>query len=545
VVDADVPVLVVGGSLVGLSTSVLLASHGVPHLVVERHRGTAVHPRAASFHQRTMETFRSVGLQAAVEAAAAKEFQQNGAIVSVASLSSPEVTYFFRNFNEGVETLSPTARLFITQIGLEPLLRDRARELGADHRFGTELVRFEQDDDGVTAVLRGRDDGAEQTVRAQYLVAADGSHSPVREALGIGLAGRGSFARCVTIYFRADMRELIGDRNLSVVYVNHPELLGFFRFSITADSGFLAVFSTRNPDGSRDTHVADDLDEAGCVAMVRKALGRDDIPVEIETVQQWTAAAATAESFRGGRVFLAGDAAHAMPPTGGFGGNTGVADAHNLAWKLALVLDGTAGPGLLDTYDAERRPISRMVVEQAYTRYALRVDPELPRDDMAPPLDDPSIELGPVHRSAAVLADDAADDAAEDAAEDGALVVDPRLPGGRPGTRAPHLRVELAGAAASTLDLAGPQFALLAGPDGHRWVEAAGSVAGVPLRAHRVGPDGDVVDPDGGFAEAHGTGPAGAVLVRPDGVVGWRTTRGAGADAEAVLGDVMRLLLCR
>ena len=123
--ERSVPVLVVGGSLVGLSTSVLLASAGVPHLLVERHRGTAVHPRAASFHQRTLEIFRSVGLQPAIEAAAEKEFEQNGAIVSVPSLASPESesTYFFRHFNEGVEHLSPTARLFVTQIGLEPLLR--------------------------------------------------------------------------------------------------------------------------------------------------------------------------------------------------------------------------------------------------------------------------------------------------------------------------------------------------------------------------------------------------------------------------------------
>jgi 2-polyprenyl-6-methoxyphenol hydroxylase-like FAD-dependent oxidoreductase len=129
--EVRVPVLVVGGSLVGLTTSLLLAAQGVPHLLVERHRGTAVHPRAASFHQRTMEIFRGLGLQAAVEEAAAREFVQNGAIVSVPNLASPDVTYFFRHFNEGVEHLSPTSRLYITQIGLEPRLRDRARELGA------------------------------------------------------------------------------------------------------------------------------------------------------------------------------------------------------------------------------------------------------------------------------------------------------------------------------------------------------------------------------------------------------------------------------
>ena len=129
--EQEVPVLVVGGSLVGLTTSVLLASHGVRHMLIERHSGTAIHPRAASFHQRTMEIFRSLGLQQAVEAAAEREFVQNGAIISVDALSGKELACFYRSFNEGVEGLSPTSRLFITQIGLEPVLRERARELGA------------------------------------------------------------------------------------------------------------------------------------------------------------------------------------------------------------------------------------------------------------------------------------------------------------------------------------------------------------------------------------------------------------------------------
>jgi 2-polyprenyl-6-methoxyphenol hydroxylase-like FAD-dependent oxidoreductase len=537
-VESHVPVVIVGGSLVGLSASVLLATHGVPHVLVERHRGTAVHPRAASFHQRTMETFRSIGLQEAVEAAAAKEFQQNGAIVSVESLASPDMTFFFRHFNEGVEQLSPTSRLFITQIGLEPLLRDRAAHLGADHRYGTEVVAVEQDDDGVSTVIRGRDGGREQTLRSDYLIGADGSHSSVRAGLGIPMTGRGSFAECVTIYFRADLREVIGDRNLSVVYVNHPELLGFFRFSITGDSGFLAVFSTKNPDGSRDTHVAEDLDTARCVEFVRKAVGRPDLEVEVDNVQRWTAAAEHAARFADRRVFLAGDAAHVMPPTGGFGGNTGVADAHNLAWKLALVSQGLAGPGLLESYDAERRPIADMVVEQAYTRYVLRVDPSLPRDNLAAPLDDPSIELGPVHRSTAVL---------PDADDDGAIVVDPRQPAGRPGVRAPHLAVVVDGAPASVLDLFGTDLTLLAGPGGRAWVDAAAAVtasSGVPLRGYLVAADGPVVDAEGRFAAEYGTGPEGAVVVRPDGVVAWRSDR-AVDDPQAVLADALDRVLSR
>ena len=513
--ERHVPVVVAGGSLVGLSTSVLLADQGVPHLLVESHRGTAIHPRAASFHQRTMEVFRSVGLQAAVEEAAAREFVQNGAIMAVESLGGKELAYFFHSYNDGVEGLSPTDRLFVTQVGLEPVLRERAVELGAEQRFGTELVSFDVKDDHVRSVVRDRDSGAEQVVISDYLVGADGAHSRIREQLGIEMDGRGSFADCVTIYFKADVKPLLGDRNLSVVYVNHPNLLGFFRFSITGDSGFLAVFATIAADGSRDTKVADDVSTERCVDMVRTALGcAPDHPVEIENVQRWSASAATATAISLARVFLAGDAAHVMPPTGGFGGNTGVADAHNLAWKLALVTKGLAGPGLLASYDEERRPIGALTVEQAYTRYVLRVDPSLPQDDLQPPLDDASIELGAVYRSGAVLDDSPTD----------SPLGDPRGHSWAPGTRVPH--VQLPGNR-STLDVAGHGFALLAADDADAWQKVADDVGEslhVPVTVEAV-TDWNL---------------RGAVLVRPDGVVAWRTTHPA---ATARLDDALERVL--
>jgi 2-polyprenyl-6-methoxyphenol hydroxylase-like FAD-dependent oxidoreductase len=538
--DLEVPVLVAGGSLVGLTTSVLLASHGVPHVLIERHRGTAIHPRAASFHQRTMEIFRSVGLQQAVEAAAEREFLQNGAIISVDALSGKELACFYRSFNEGVEGLSPTSRLFITQIGLEPVLRERARELGADHRYATEMASFEQDDGGVVAVLRPRDGGPDQTVRARFLVAADGAHSVVRQRLGIGMAGRGSFADCVTIYFKADMRALIGGRNLSVVYVNQPGLLAFFRFSITGDAGFLAVFATFDQDGTRSSHVGQDLSPDRCAALVRAALGvPEGFPVEIDNVQPWSATAATATAFRQGRAFLVGDAAHLMPPTGGFGGNTGVADAHNLAWKLALVLKGAAGPGLLDSYEPERRPLCELIVEQAYARYVKRVDPSLPATDLAPLLDDAAIELGSVYRSAAVLGEGVGRSA-------GVLLEDPHSPSGRPGTRVPHVMLQRGDAAVSTHDLPENGFALIAGARGHAWTEAADTLAatGIPLKAYRVGPDGDLADPGGRLEQLVGIGAEGALLLRPDGVIGWRAA-GRHAGPRAMLDDVMTRLTFR
>ncbi|HEU4808911.1 MAG TPA: FAD-dependent monooxygenase, partial [Homoserinimonas sp.] len=143
--DQEIPVLIVGGSLVGLTTSLLLSNYGIPNLVVEKHRGTAIHPRAASFHQRTMEVFRHAGVQDVIEEAAAKEFVQNGAIVAVESLCGKELQYFYKSWNEGVEDLSATSRLFITQVGLEPVLREAAGDRGASHAFGTELVSLEQD----------------------------------------------------------------------------------------------------------------------------------------------------------------------------------------------------------------------------------------------------------------------------------------------------------------------------------------------------------------------------------------------------------------
>ncbi|MBN9607708.1 MAG: hypothetical protein BGO26_09580 [Actinobacteria bacterium 69-20] len=530
------PVLIVGGSLVGLTTSALLGAHGIDSLVVERHTGTAIHPRAASFHQRTMEIFRTIGIDEKVEAAADLEFVQQGAIMAVETLAGKELAYFQANYNSGVEHLSATPRLFITQIGLEPILRDRAREYGADIRFNTELVDFTQDDDGIHATIRSREEGSTSMVHADYLVAADGAHSAIREQLGIPLAGRGTFANCVTIYFKSDVRSMIGDRNLSVIYVNHPEFLAFFRFSITADSGFLAVFSTKSADGTKDTNVSADLSNERLTYFVRTALGAPaDWPIEIENVQSWEASAGWATAFRSGRVLLAGDSAHTMPPTGGFGGNTGIADAHNLAWKLAHVLRGTAGTDLLGTYDAERRPNSALVAEQAYARYVARLDPDLPKENLAEELDDAAVELGAVYGSHAVITDGSELPDTHNP-RTGVLLV---------GSRAPHVWLERDGAQLSTLDLVQRGFLLLTGADGQEWCDAAAVVGrelGVDVSAVSVDSGAAVSDPSGTFCEVYGIEPSGAVLIRPDDIVAWRSV-GAGADPAGALRSAMTALL--
>ncbi len=533
--EDELPVLIVGGSLVGLSTAVFLGARGVRSLVVERHRGTAIHPRAALVSQRTMETFRSVGLEEQVEQAAAAEFVQNGAIVSVESLGGKELDWYFRTINEGVESLSPCRRVFVTQIGLEPILLDAAERLGATVQYGAEAVALDQDADGVTATIRPRDEGEERTVRARYVVAADGAHSPARERLGIAMQGHGSFSDSITIYFRADVRPLLGDRNLSVIYVFNPRLVGFFRFSIDGRAGFLVVNATIDEDGNRSTSIGEDMSEETCVRYVRLALGAPDLPVEIENVQRWAASADYAERFADGRILLAGDAAHVMPPTGGFGGNTGVQDAFDLAWKLAHVLDGSAEPALLESYDAERRPVGALTVEQAYTRYVLRLDPGLGKEHLMPIVDEATVELGYRYRSSAIQA--------EPGDDEGAAWEDPRDPSGRPGTRAPHLPIEREGRTQSTLDLFTGGFALLAGAEAGGWcasAAAAGEALGVAIGVHRSG--ADFREPSGRLEQVYGVGPSGATLVRPDGFVAWRAREAAADAAETLAAALARAL---
>jgi 2-polyprenyl-6-methoxyphenol hydroxylase-like FAD-dependent oxidoreductase len=517
--DDDVPVLIVGGSLVGLSAAVFLGRLGVPSLVLERHRGTAIHPRAALVNQRAIETYRVAGLQAEIEEAAAKEFVQNGAIVSVESLGGKELDWYFRFINEGVEHISPVPRIFITQIGLEPVLLRAAERLDARIQYASEAVSVEQDSDGVTAVVRPRDGGEERTVRAQYLIAADGAHSPIRERLGIRNLGHGSFSDSITIYFRADVRRLMGDRNLSVIYVFGPRIQGFFRFSLDLQAGFLVVNSTIDEDGTKSVRIGEDMTEPTCIAYVREALGDPDIAVEIENVQRWSASAEYAERLADGRIFLAGDSAHVMPPTGGFGGNCGIQDAYDLAWKLAYVLDGRAGEELLSTYDAERSPVGAFTTEQAYTRYVLRLDPSLGTDDLQPIVDEAAVEVGYRYRSSAIAKP-----------EDDDTWENPREPTGRPGFRAPHVAI---GADRSTLDLFGRDFVVVAGPGGERWLHAAraaGDAHGVAVEAHCLGPE---------VAEVYGIGADGASLVRPDGFVAWR-----GSDVNA-LSAALGAAVCR
>ena len=432
-------------------------------------------------------------------------------------------------------------RLFIDQDALEPILRARAEELGAELRYRTECTSVSQDADGVTATLRDLDAGSsERAMRVRYLVAADGNRSGLREQLGIAMRGHGLLSNSITIYFRAgvDLGPLLEGRDQGVNYVTNPVLRGFFRLDRTGNRGFLVVNlvgDTARPEviaaypDAPWANVAESITEQRALELLRAAIGVPDIPVEIEDVATWRAVADSAERYQDRRVFLAGDAAHTMPPNGGFGGNTGVQDAWNLAWKLGLVLRGVAGPRaarhLRRRATGDRRADGRAGV------LALRDPGRAVPGHGGHAADRRRLLARDRHRcnSAVVL----------DPGDDGALHEHPGVEG-PPGSRAPHVFVERDGARVSTLDLFGRDFVLLVAPDGEgwrrrRWRRPRGRAAG-RLPRHRRERDG--------FADAYGITGAGAVLVRPDGVVGWRALDGTGA-SPATVHDVLRTLLCR
>ncbi|MED7952643.1 FAD-dependent oxidoreductase [Kitasatospora sp. NPDC058201] len=535
-VDDRVPVLIVGGSLVGLSASLFLGRLGVRHLLVEKHADTSHHPRGRGNNVRTMELYRVAGIEPAIREAASVLAPNHG-ILQAPSLTGEEQEWLFREIDPGgrLARFSPSSWCLCSQNDLEPVLLRSSRELGADIRFSTELLSFEQDDEGVTALLRSRETGEERRVRADYLVAADGPRSPVREALGIGQSGKGELFHNVSITFRAKrLAEVVGDRHFIACYLTAPEADGAL---LPVDNHEEWVFHAPwHPERGEPLEAFTD---ERCVRHIRAAVGMPDLDVEITGRAPWHAAERVADGYSAGRVFLAGDSAHEMSPTGAFGSNTGIQDAHNLAWKLAAALCGWAGPGLLETYGSERRPVAQVTGERASARSAehshpgYAVVPGVGRQ--AGVL---SVALGYRYRSGAVTGTDPA----------GPVVPEAFESAGEPGSRAPHQWLLRAGVRLSTLDLYEQAMVLLTGPEGAAWHVAARRAAdrlAVPLDAYRIGDGAEddlAPEPGGDFAASHGVRPDGAVLVRPDGFVAWRA-EGAADDPEAEVERALRAVL--
>jgi 2-polyprenyl-6-methoxyphenol hydroxylase-like FAD-dependent oxidoreductase len=518
--DDEAPVLIAGGGLVGLCAAAFLAQRGIRSIALERLKATSPLPRAAFVHMRTMELFRGLGIEDAVRKRSAEDFVPEGAIIAMDTLSGRKLADIMPSLNEGVEALSPCRRLYVNQPSLEPVLRERALSAGATLIQGAEVTAVQQDGNGVAVVTKDVESGKQRKFRGRYLIAADGGHSKVLELLGVQHQGRGAFSNSLTIYFTADLSPWIGKNAWSIIYINNPQMSGFFRMNRTAQAGFLGVNTVGDSklDPRAASNASADVSEPRLLELVRIAVGVPDLEVRIDGFSRWRATATVAQRFQEQRIFIVGDAAHLMPPNGGFGGNTGIHDAHNLAWKLGLVIDGHARAQLLDSYALERRPIAEFTVAQAFSRFVARTAPWLQSTQLPEPIvNDLHIELGYLYNSPH------------------GTHMDPHTTCGLPGSRAPHLWLTRSGQRVSTIDLTG-NFLLLAGVDGGMWIRAAAEVAdrlvGLPLDAYCVGKD--LGDPEGRFCESFGISTKGAALVRPDGFVAWRNS-GEGADCAAAL----------
>jgi 2-polyprenyl-6-methoxyphenol hydroxylase-like FAD-dependent oxidoreductase len=506
----EVPVLIVGGGPVGLTASILLAQQGVRSLLVERHPSTATLPKARAINARTMEMYRQAGVEAEIRAAGLPPGHARF-VVWARSLAGEELErrepWRVRSESQAV---SSVRSCLCAQDDLERVLRRFAEDAGGSEvRFGTEMRRFTQDATGVTATLVEHATSRETDVRARYVIAADGAQSGMRRALGVQMVGKPDIYDSVNVLLQADLRPWTEHRPSALYFIEQPSLKATFltingidRWGFLVNS--LAAYGMRAADFTIER----------TTELVHMAIGRPDVPVKILGIAPWTASAHVAESYQWGRVFLAGDAAHEMPPTGGFGLNTGVQDVQNLAWKLAAVLQGGAAPALLETYDAERRPVGRMI-----TDHSLGISISMGRlGDRGPGfarpeyLNDQGMVFGASYDSAAIVPDGTSPPS-------GANPVTDYVASARPGARAPHAWLERTGARVSTLDLVGKRFALLA--SGAGWSTAAEAVR-VPVDVTTVGDTWDLRDPGGQWHAVYGIERGGAVLVRPDGYVAWR-----------------------
>jgi hypothetical protein len=370
------------------------------------------------------------------------------------------------------------------------------------------------------------------------MIAADGARSPVRRALGIPMHGVHEIYRSVNVLLNADLTPWVKDRPSAIYIIQREDLrCTFMTINAVNRWGFLINLPL---DASFEPYTPE-----RCAEVVRLAAGVPELEVKILGVDPWVAAAEVAERYRVGRVFLAGDAAHLMPPTGGFGLNTGVQDSHNLAWKIAAVLKGWAAPGLLDTYESERRPYGQYVTEQCLeTAISMGRNRQSAQAAETTKLARPEFHnelgmmFGAAYASSAVIPDGTELPAVANPVAD-------YVPCARPGSRAPHVWLERDGQRVSTHDLVDLRYTLFAGSQGEAWraaAEAAGDALGVPLNAITIGAGEEAHDPERRWTDAYGIEPDGAVLIRPDGHVAWRQRSGV-ANPRRALESALRAML--
>jgi 2,4-dichlorophenol 6-monooxygenase len=566
----DTDVLVVGSGPAGASAALFLATYGTRTLLITKYSRLSDTPRAHITNQRTMEALRDMGLeQRLMREATPWEYMGNTTFCT--SLAGEELG---RIPSWGTDTVrhadyelqSPCTMLDAPQTITEPIMVQAAQERGARVRFDAEYLSHEQDDDGVTTTVRDRLTGAQYTVRSRYLVGADGARSKVAADLDLPFEGPGAVAGAMSIVFEADLSHLVAHRPSVLYWMLQPGAekegvgLGVLRM-IKPWNEWMLMWGYEVAAGPPT--FTDEVVRELAVALV----GTDDFEMTVKSASPWTVNHHFATTIARGRVFCAGDAVHRHPPTNGLGSNTSIQDSYNLAWKLAHVVAGTASPALLESYDAERAPIARQIVERANqsiadtgrilqaldlsdttdvdkleealaTRKAPGPEGEKVRAGLreaiaykAHEFDAHGVEHNQRYASSAVVSDGTS---MPEYRRDPVLYAQPTT---WPGAKLPHTWVTRAGHRVSTLDLVGNgHFSVVTGIGGEAWLQAAGELAGelgLTITPVSIGPGRPIEDPYGTWAELREIGDAGVLLVRPDLYVAARHAGGPASAQEA------------
>ena len=546
----------------GLCASIMLSYHGVSSLLVEKHPGTSPYPKARALNARTMEIFRQLGIEEDIRRISLSPEDSAYAVWVKTLADGRELSrrkMIAAGPDESYDSLTPTPGCTSSQDALEPVLLNEARSKFAHSKpqfwFDMELVEMQQDSQNVTAVVVDLKLERRRNISTKYVIGADGASSLVRELLGIRMVGSDIPGFTINILFRADLSPWVEGRSVNICIIRNPEA--------PEARGVLAKLPTRNlwyfqaSAGLAPGHpspTSEDYSPQWCKEIIRKAIGVSDLDVEFLRAAPWSTSAKYAERYVQGRVFLAGDAAHLMPVTGGFAMNTGIQEVHNLTWKIAMVINGFAGSELLQSYATEMEPTGRWVVDEVFRNFkSLRLEEQSRRNSTSATVlpSQPAVrpeyfnELGLIfgakYESTAVIPDGSPQ------VQYSNPVIEYK-PTARPGNRAPHVWFTDGKTRVSTTDLLGPFMLLLTGAEGSAWLDAAKEIAKTipPLRVHLVGREGDLIDDRGSsWPGAFGIDSNGALLVRPDGYVAWRSRTKANDCGKELLQALNTILSIR